>query len=200
MTTLSMPTNPGFKSARFGLLSNTRSFRSPLSGSTRTLEQPGIRWQATYQLPKMTRAQAAEWQAFFAQLRGMAGRFYGFDPAATTPRGTGNGTPLVNGASQTGTSLITDGWAASEAVLKSGDYFEVNDELKMVTADVTSDGSGNATIAFEPPLRASPANNAALTLSSATCIMMLTDDNQTTWDVDNNSHYGLTFTAIEAFV
>ena len=36
----------------------------------------------------------------------------------------------------------------------------------MVTADVSSDGSGDATIAIEPALVASPADDAAITHSS----------------------------------
>src|SRR4051812_41289591 len=37
--------------------------------------------------------------------------------------GAGGGPPLVNGASQTGGSLITDGWTPSLTVLKAGDIF-----------------------------------------------------------------------------
>lgn len=108
------------------------------------------------------------------------------------------GTPLVNGASQnvtyatakdTGTqSLITDGWtAAAAARVKAGDVFtlagvyDVNPvtkatlpHLKMfvVTADASSDGSGNATLTIAPPIitsgafqtvSAAPADNAVMT-------------------------------------
>lgn len=71
-------------------------------------------------------------------------------------------TPLTNGVSSDGAvSIVTDGWAASTLVLKAGDVFTlagVNDVNPMSGADlgylkqfvaksdVTSDGSGNATI------------------------------------------------------
>ena len=99
------------------------------------------------------------------------------------------GTPLVNGASQTGASLVTDGWTASAANrLKKGDVFtvagvySVNPITKqstgqlqqfLVTADAASDGSGNATISISPSITTSgatqtvsgsPADNAALTI------------------------------------
>lgn len=99
------------------------------------------------------------------------------------------GTPLVNGASQTGASLVTDGWTASAASrLKKGDIFTiagvymVNPQTKVtlntlqqfvVTADVSSDGSGNLTAAIFPSIttsgatqtvNASPADNAAITV------------------------------------
>lgn len=75
--------------------------------------------------------------------------------------GAYGGTPLVNGASQTGSSLITNGWTASTAILNQGDIFTVAGVFTanyvtgastgalaqfLVTAPVTSDGSGNATI------------------------------------------------------
>lgn len=102
------------------------------------------------------------------------------------------GTPLVNGASQTGASLITDGWTAAAASrLKKGDVFTIANvyavnpqnrqstgQLRqfVVTADVSSDGSGNATIGISPSIvtsgafqnvNAGPADNAALTILGA---------------------------------
>lgn len=109
------------------------------------------------------------------------------------------GTPLVNGGSQAVTydtakntwtqSLITDGWSASAANrLKKGDVFtianvfSVNPKTKattsvlqqfVVTADVSSDGSGNLTATISPPIitsgpyqtvNAAPADNAAITV------------------------------------
>lgn len=114
------------------------------------------------------------------------------------------GTPLVNGASQglinagatdnpfaTTTSLITNGWtAAAAARLNQGDtftlagVFSVNPETKqstgvlqsfLVTAAVSSDAGGNATIICSPAIiaggayqnvTARPAAGAALTVTS----------------------------------
>ena len=114
--------------------------------------------------------------------------------------GSGGGTPLVNGSSQTGSSLITDGWPASKTVLRAGDYFSVNGELKQVTSDVLSDGSGNATIPFKPFLRGSPADNAPLTITRASCEMALVDDQQAIWETNERGVYmPKTFSAVEVF-
>lgn len=103
--------------------------------------------------------------------------------------GPQGGTPLVNGASQSGASLVTDGWTAAAASrLKKGDVFTiagvyaVNPQSRqstgslqqfVATADVSSDGSGNATIPISPSIVASgsqqtvsavPADNAAITV------------------------------------
>lgn len=199
--TISLPAGIQIRSCKFGLQFNTQLFVSPLSATTQRLELPGARWRATYVVVPNTRSQVAAVQAFLIQLRGGANTFYGYDPAATTPRGTATGTPLVNGGSQTGTSLTTDGWTNGvTGIMKAGDYFTVNGELKMMTADVNSNGSGQATLTFEPALRSSPADNAPLTVSTATCVMRLVDDDQTDWDVDVSGFYSITFSGIETFV
>lgn len=72
----------------------------------------------------------------------------------------------VNGASQTGTTLQTNGWNANATILRAGDYIEVamptgvNQQLFMVLENVTTDGSGNATLTIEPAIRTSPQDNA----------------------------------------
>lgn len=198
--TLSLPAGINIKAVRFGLQSNTQLHISPLSQTTQRVELPGARWSATYTLSTGKRADYAAIQAFLVQLRGAANTFYGYDPAAKTPRGVGTGTPLVKGASQTGTSLLTDGWTAGQTgILKAGDYFQVGNELKMITADVNSDGSGNATLVFEPPLRDSPADNAPITVNTPTCVMRLVDDDQCMWDTDEGGFYSISFSAIESF-
>lgn len=204
MTILSLPESPAFKTSKFGLKSNTVTFQSPLSGSVQTLEMPGARWTASYVLPPMKRSSAAAWQAFFVQLRGQAGRFYGYDPDARTPRGVATGAPLVNGSGQTGNTLAVDGWTPNvSGILKAGDYVAFDAgvtgrELHMVVSDADSDGSGQANISIEPPIRISPADNAPLILSSASCVMMMTIS-EIAWDANEMSVYGISFEAMEAF-
>jgi hypothetical protein len=195
----SFPAGIEIRSSRFGLKTNTQLYISPLSADTQRAELPGARWQAAYTLVTQKRADIAAVQAFLVSLAGPAGSFYGYDPNATSPLGAGGGTPLVNGGSQTGSSLITDGWPNSTLVLKKGDYFTVNGEYKMITADITSDGSGNATLTFAPVLRSSPANNAAITITNPTCIMRLMDDEQAFWDINEAGFYDISFNAIETF-
>ena len=107
------------------------------------------------------------------------GRYESFTivPAViSTGQGSPAGTPLVNGASQTGRSLVTDGWNASIAIFKAGDYLKEagSDKVYMVTADVSSDGSGDATISIEPALVSSPADGAAISHSSVPFTVALT--------------------------
>lgn len=202
MTTLTMPATPGFIGARFGLLANTQVFESPLSRSVQSLELTGARWAASYTLPAMlpgTQA-ADEWHSFLIRCAGQAGRLYFFDPDKKTPRGAGTGTPLVKGASQTGRTLITDGWSSGvTGILKAGDYFQVGTALHRCVIDSSSNGSGEATLTFEPPLRASPADNAAVTVTNPVAVGMLVDDQQAGWDSGPTRYEPLTFRVLEAF-
>ena len=200
MTTYSMPTSPNFVSASFGLRSNTQTSISPLTGKIQVLELTGAKWYASYTLPPLTEAEAGEWLAFLIKLRGQANSFFAFDPAKTTALGTPTGTPLVDGASQTGNSLVTDGWTASTLVLKAGDYISVagtQNQLFMVVADATSDGSGDCTLTIEPSIRVSPANNAAITVASPTCVMRL-DGSDVTWNETVMQHFGISFSGTES--
>jgi len=99
-------------------------------------------------------------------------------------------TPLVNGAGQTGSSLITDGWASGASSLKKGDVFTIAGvngvnplsyqstgrlQQFVVTSDI-SDTTGAMTIGISPSIitsgslqtvDTSPADNAAITVWSA---------------------------------
>jgi hypothetical protein len=182
MTTFAWPTLTRKNPAQFdwSLASNTQTFASPLNGSIQTVEMPGARWKVAFTLDHLDAADSALLRAFLVKLRGQANRFTLHNLARPYPRGTGGGTPVVSGAGQTGASLTTSGWTISSTVLRAGDYFAVNGELKLVIADVTSNGSGVATVTFEPPLRGSPANGAALTVRAATATFMV-DDNAVRW-------------------
>jgi len=99
--------------------------------------------------------------------------------------GAHGGTPLVNGASQTGAALVTDGWSSGAVTLNQGDVFtlvgvnSVNPQSRestgqlqqfVVTAQI-SDTTGDMTIAISPSIvtsgayqtvDASPADGAAI--------------------------------------
>lgn len=74
------------------------------------------------------------------------------------------GTVLVNGGSQTGSSLIVDGISGSPQV---GDTFSIAGVEKVYTITSTPTvTSGAATFAISPALASSPADNAAITFLS----------------------------------
>lgn len=183
----------------WSLVSNTQTFQSPLSGSVQTLEMPGARWRAAFTLSALEDVDSAALRAFLVQLRGQSGRFYLYNFARSAPAGVAVGTPIVSGAGQTGTTLVTSGWLNSiTGILKAGDYFGVNGELKMVVADTNSNGAGVATITFEPPLRSSPANSAAITVSKPTAVFKL-DEDTVRWVTTAPKLDSISITATEAW-
>jgi len=135
---------------------------------TRATGQIGRRWDETYGPMDMEDPAVRDFVARLNNWRRNATVVDVAHPGVTT-LGAGGGTPLVNGASQTGSNLVTDGWPVSTAVLLAGDVIGVvglNHRLD-VTADVTSSGTGTATIPINPPILAggSPANNASISIS-----------------------------------
>lgn len=74
------------------------------------------------------------------------------------------GTVLVNGASQTGTSLAVDGLTA---VPQIGDTFTISGiEKTYIITTLPTVTSGGATLTISPALASSPADNAAITFRS----------------------------------
>jgi len=123
---------------------------------------------------------------------GLGGEWYMAQNIQSYTSGQLGGSPVVNGASQTGASLITNGWtAAAAARVQVGDVFtiagvhKVNPITKqstgvlqqfIATAVGSSDGSGNMTISISPSIivsgstqtvDASPASGAVLTFAAS---------------------------------
>lgn len=77
------------------------------------------------------------------------------------------GAPYVSGASQTGRSLVVGGFA-SGATLVAGDFVAFDNdlyrEMHVLTASVTADSGGNATLSISPEIRRSPSNLAEIYL------------------------------------
>jgi hypothetical protein len=155
----------------WSLKSNGSSFTSPWTGQTQTVRYPGSAWQAQLTLSNLDDYESREVEALIFELDGLAGRIklwdFGRFPGAV------KGTPRIAGAGQTGSQIVTDGWTPSTKVLSRGDYITVNDEMKMVLADVTSSSTGAATVRIAPQLRNSPADNAAIIVDRPYAIFRL---------------------------
>jgi hypothetical protein len=140
-------------------------------GQFRDIIQQGVSWTETYPPLKTTDSVTRGWLVLVNQYWRNRTVFDIVHPALAL-MGAGGGTPLVNGASQTGASINTDGWPNNTTVLKAGDIikFANINPVYFATANVTSNGSGQAAIPISPPIFSggSPAENAALTISSVT--------------------------------
>lgn len=199
---LSLPTNKGLAKIRLTANNVVGVSQSPFTAKQQVYKYTGQFWEAEINLPPMKRADAEYWISFLLKLNGQYGTFLLGDPNGTTARGVATGTPLVNGGSQTGNELITDGWTNSvTGILKAGDYIQLGAgataQLYKVLDDVNSNGSGQATLTLWPDLRSAPSDNATITVSNTKGLFRLSS-NQQAWDINEATFYGMTFAAREA--
>ena len=171
---------------------------SPFTFQRQAVVRQGQLLELIVGLAPMKRDHAEEWISSLLKLNGSEGTFNFGDPANKTPRGLAQGTPKVNGASQTGNTLATDGWMPKkENILRAGDWFQVGTNIYKVINDAASDGSGQATLDIWPKLRSSPSDDATIVLNSPKGIFRLAG-NQSSWDIDEAKFYGINFAAVEA--
>lgn len=169
---------------------------SPFTGQGQVYEHPGSWWSAKIDLPAMKRSVAAPWIAFLAALNGRSGTFLLGDPLGTAPLGTAGGSPIVNGAGQTGKTLAISGLTG---VLKAGDYFHVGSgTTQRLFMNLTDQGPGTVTLDIFPRLRESPANSAPLVLATPQGVFRL-DSNADTYAIETAGFYTISFGAREAF-
>jgi len=110
--------------------------------------------------------------------------------------------PFVNGASQTGDTLVIDGCSPNvTGFLLPGDYIQIGSasatQLYKVLTQVDTDGSGGATLDIWPDLRSSPADNAAVVVANTKGRFRLRENIQQ-WQINEISSYGITFDCVEA--
>ena len=170
-----LPTSPAFSSLIVQSVQPTFISRS-ISGRRQARQTHGQYFKMTASFPPMTRAEFAPINAFITKQRGQYESFQVVPPVLNAGLGSPAGTPLVNGASQTGRSVVTDGWSASITIFKAGDFvkFANHDKVYTVTADASSDGSGDSTISIEPALITSPADDSAITYTSVPFTVAMT--------------------------
>ena len=198
---LTFPTVSGIKTQRFSLVRTVAVSSSPFTGQDQVVQHEGEFWTTQIKFPPMLKVNAAPVIAFLLQLRGRRGTFALGDQDRKTIQGVATGTIRVNGASQTGNQVALDGFANStNNVFKAGDYIQINSYLYMVTEDVNSNSSGEANVKIEPSLRQGIETIAddATVLYSNTKTLFRLDSNETGWDTDQVSKYGISLSATEA--
>lgn len=199
---LGLPTVAGISNIALRAENVTSFSRSPFSFAQKVYSYSGQMWSADVTLPPMDRGDAEEWVGFLLSLKGQAGTFLMGDPAGDTARGSLGGTPLVNGSDQTGGTLVVDGATPSVTNwLRVGDYIQIgtgsSSRLHKVLQSADSDASGNVSLDIWPDLRASPADDEAITVSNARGVWRLATSVQD-WNTSAAQIYGITFAAIEA--
>lgn len=202
---LSLPAYSGIATVNLRTRNVVGVSESPFTMKQQIVTHVGQRWEAEVSMPPMKRDDAEEWVAFLVALRGRYGTFLMGDPNASAPRGAASispGTPVVNGAGQTGNVLTIDGCTTSTTnYLKAGDYIQLGGgssaTLHKVLQAVNTNSSGQATLDIWPNIRTAPADNSTVVLTSTKGVFRLAD-NATEWSIDVATFYGISFAATES--
>lgn len=202
---LSLPNVSGIATVNFIARSSVGLTTSPFTYQTQAFRNQGERFEADVTLAPMKRDDAEQWNSFFLKLYGQFGTFLLGDPNASVPRGSASssaGTPVVNGASQTGDTLNIDGVPGGQiGYLKAGDYIQLGSgltsRLYKVLDDANSNGSGQVALTIYPDLRSSPSDGATVVVSNARGLFRLSTPTHQ-WSISQDSFYSMTFGAIES--
>ena len=175
------PTTPIPSSVSISTNQNT-IVTTTASGRRQSRQIDGQRFKLRVTFPIMTRTQFAPILAFVVKQRSQIESFTFTPPTLDDSLGVATGVIRVNGAILAGvTSVAIDGMANSTSgVFKAGDFFRFTGQTKvyMVMADVSSNGSGQGTLTFEPPLRTNVSDNAILIYSNVDFTVGFTGDVQ----------------------
>ena len=175
------PTSPVATSANIRSLQNT-IVSVTTSGRKQARQIDGQRFAITLQFPNMTRAEFAPIQAFVMKQRSQLENFTVIPPTVKNALGVATGTISVNGALTAGTTTasIDNMTVSTNGILKAGDFFRFSgqDKVYMAVADLDSDGYGEGTLTFEPPLRANVSDDVDLVYDNIDFTVSLTNDIQ----------------------
>jgi len=200
---LDLPTSIGMESIILRSVTAVGMTESPFTFRQQVVRHQGERWEASIRIPPIKSDLADPWVNFLIKLRGQWGIFLLGDPLKATPSGTASttpGTPVVNGAGQTGDELLIDGLPVSETgYLLAGDYIQLGTgasaNLYRVLSDVNTNGSGEATLDVFPKVVTATTDNATVTVSNPRGRFRLSK-NVSEWEINSVTTYGIQFEAM----
>lgn len=201
MAIITLPTKFGFgKVSSFKLQRATNILSSKYTGQAQVIVFPYAVWMLKAQLIEYDGLDAGKIRSFLAQLEGQKNTFRLPVPGYSKPSTNNvNANCLtLNTAAARASSITCNSLPASANIFNEGDYFTIQDELKMVTAAVASNGFGQATISFTPPLRKAVAASVSVILINPTCIMRAADDDVASWGIMPPIRFQTGFDAVEA--
>ena len=157
MTSVVLPTSPGFVSMTHRLIT-TRTENRPATGSSESrFARMGSRYAFDFETEPLTPEEAMDWSIIETE----AGTCVVTIPQVDFDTGA-PGAPLVNGAGQSGTSLMLDG-LTPRYVIRRGQWLNITTGgliyLYRAAAEAIADGAGNVTVTLQTLLRAPHGNN-----------------------------------------
>lgn len=197
---LDFPTETGISDIVFHMDNARAISRSPFTGRQQVYKWPLQKWSVDITLPTMQRDRAEAWIVFLAKLNSGVSTdlptFYLSDPNAQ-PLGSQATNFLVNSGGDPNTVNLSDLDTGKVGALLPGDYIRIgtgsSSRLHKVLDQVDSNGVGEGSAAIWPANYQSLNDTEGSNLD-AYGVFLLTD-NRSSFSINNNSSYGITFTA-----
>ena len=174
---IELPDDPAPNGVEVGLLDYGMVLRPSTGAAVQRLNRAGSRFRVVASFPPMTADTAGKFIARFqkAKREGLRIDFPLLGRSQGAP-----GTPLVDGASPTGTTLpvksLTPGYAVKEGYWLTLIDDDGNGYLHCVTTGGRADASGDLEIEIEPPIRAPLPDEAVILLGKPTIEGVVVDD------------------------
>lgn len=145
------------------------------------------------------------WQAFLLLLRGRTNQVALWNKVRPAPLGTMRGSMiLADDATQGDTSLLISASGENAKTLLQGDLLGIGSgatqQVVMVTADATSDGSGDITVTIEPPVRNTISTGsppAAVVTWDKPCALFRRQDSRSAWNYKDGIVTGFSLNLLE---
>lgn len=172
--------------------------RSVYNSRRQVLSYPSASiWRMSVDIHPQDTPYAGEWRAFFMKLRGRENWFKCPMPQYPGPSTGYTGSCEVDGGGQAGFTLNLKSMTPNADVLAAGDFFTVVDQCFVADEDVTADGSGEASVSFDAPLRTSPVDGATVTLASPYFLCASTTSTAARWMSSGAMRQSFTFEGAE---
>lgn len=166
MTSIAFPAALGVARMTWSLQRNDMEFRSSFGSQAVEIASPV--WVVSFESPPMRDTNSGVWKSLLMTLRGKTKQLELWDIQRPTPIGTMRGNMTLNGDhAQGATTLSIIATGENSKTLLAGDLLGLGStttqQVVMVVADATSNGSGIISVTIEPPLRNAFTGGAAVT-------------------------------------
>ena len=187
---LDTPTSIGIENIQLHAVNAVATSQSPFTYKQQVIAHTGQKWEASVSIPSTRRDKSAQWKAMLVALKGQTGTFLLGDPDYVSPRGT------VSSCAVTGFSGDESVTVVMTGSLLAGDYIQLGSGSSAKLHTVLVDQTGDGTLEIWPALRSDYISEAAVTNSPKGVFRL--KQNVTSWEINNASHYGISFEAVEA--
>jgi len=187
---LSLPTSIGIAQIEITAVNAVALSTSPFTFKQQVFTYSGQMWTASVTIPPVHRYLSADWKAMLTALRGQTGTFLLGDPDYATPRGT------ISSGTLTGTVGSSTVSVTLTGTLLAGDYIQVGSGASAKLHQVLVNISGSGSLEIWPALR-DTYTSTPIVFNSPSGVFRLSS-NQTSWSINENSVYGISFDCVEA--